>query len=205
MSESNLEALRRASGNARAALTDAAVEGAAKAEQPLRPHVNRGPSSNEWRTPKVIVEAAREVLGHIDLDPASSPGANETVRASRIFTAEENGLENIWFGRVWMNPPYSKGLMGPFCQRLREQVQNGNVKQAIVITNNSTETGWFTDLRLVSSALCFTHNRVQFERPDGETGKTPAQAQTIFYSGLNVAAFVDAFERRHKIGWVVRL
>lgn len=37
--------------------------------------------SNEWFTPARYVEAAREVLGSIDLDPASCEAGNRIVQA----------------------------------------------------------------------------------------------------------------------------
>jgi hypothetical protein len=41
---------------------------------------------NDWRTPRKFLDAAREVLGAIDLDPASGPEANETVKAAKFYT-----------------------------------------------------------------------------------------------------------------------
>lgn len=61
--------------------------------------------TQEHYTPASIVEAAREVLGEIDLDPASCLEAQRTVRAERFFTRGVNGLFQPWRGRVFLNPP----------------------------------------------------------------------------------------------------
>jgi hypothetical protein len=47
----------------------------------------------EWYSPREVVDAARDVLGAIDLDPASCDLANEVIQAAQIFTRERNGLE----------------------------------------------------------------------------------------------------------------
>lgn len=39
-------------------------------------------NSNAWFTPAPIVEAARVVLGQIDLDPASCAQSNQVIRAT---------------------------------------------------------------------------------------------------------------------------
>ena len=61
----------------------------------------------EWWTPAELVEAARDVLGVIELDPASCAGAQATVRARRFHTLEDDGLAQEWSGAVWLNPPGS--------------------------------------------------------------------------------------------------
>lgn len=75
--------------------------------------------SPEWYTPSPFVEAAREVMGAIDLDPASHEEANQTVKAARFFTVEDDGLKHPWFGRVFVNPP--GGLVALFWTKLMQR------------------------------------------------------------------------------------
>jgi DNA N-6-adenine-methyltransferase (Dam) len=72
----------------------------------------------EWYTPPHIIEAARRVLGTIDLDPASCREAQECVHATQFFTTTDDGLQQTWRGRVWLNPPYSTAPIGPFINKL---------------------------------------------------------------------------------------
>ena len=64
---------------------------------------------DEWGTPEKYIALAREVMGEIDLDPASNEHAQRTVQARQYFTREDSGLVHPWVGRVWLNPPYTKG------------------------------------------------------------------------------------------------
>lgn len=62
--------------------------------------------SEEHFTPAPIVQAARRLMGNIELDPASCQEANEVVQASRIFTKADSGLDQIWKAdSVFLNPP----------------------------------------------------------------------------------------------------
>lgn len=90
-------------------------------------HVGQNSGENEWYTPAPIIEAARAVLGDIDLDPASTEAANSTVKAAQFFSAEDNGLDQAWHGRVWMNPPYSQPLVQQFADKLVTSVKAGDV------------------------------------------------------------------------------
>src|SRR5207247_5573395 len=88
--------------------------------------------SDEWYTPSDIIECARRVLGEIDLDPASCPRANRTVKAAHYYSRQQNGLNLPWFGRVWMNPPYG-GAAESFALKLIAEHQSGHVAAAVAL------------------------------------------------------------------------
>lgn len=165
-------------------------------ESSPKPHVSYNSGNNEWYTPKEYIDAARDVMGSIDLDPASNPTANETVKAEMYFTAEQDGLLQEWFGNVWLNPPYSSDLIGKFA----EKVTTEDLEQAIVLVNNATETAWFEKIVSVSSAIVFPTSRVKFYRPDGTIG-APLQGQAVLYIGANAERFLQVFSR---FGWGVK-
>lgn len=164
-------------------------------------HRAQGTGENEWYTPAEHLRAAREVLGGFDLDPASSPLANETVGAARIFTADDNGLEQEWSGRVWLNPPYSQPTISQFAEKLASEWEAGRVQSAIALTHNYTDTGWFHRLASSCRAICFTRGRIGFVNPEGKKA-APTQGQAFFYFGRDAERFIERFSG---IGFVVEV
>ncbi len=164
-------------------------------------HRALGTGENEWYTPAVHLQAARAVLGGIDLDPASSPLANETVGADQIFTMDDDGLNQPWSGKVWLNPPYSQPAIANFAEKLASEWQDGNLESAIALTHNYTDTAWFHRLATTCSAICFTRGRIGFVNPEGKKA-APTQGQAFFYFGQDVDAFADQFG---PIGFVVEV
>lgn len=180
-------------GKVTAALVQQAVETVTN-----KPHVAHNSGENEWYTPPDYIEAARRVMGNIDLDPASSTIANATVQADEFYSKDDNGLEQEWLGRVWLNPPYAAELIGPFIERLAANVEAGNVTEAVVLVNNATETGWFYRLVSVASAVLFTRGRVRFLDPQGNPRGAPLQGQALVYIGQRPDRFFAEFG---KFGW----
>lgn len=162
------------------------------AAEPTKPHVAQNSGENEWYTPGVFIEAARSVLGGIDLDPASSEVANRTVQAARFYTVEDDGLKQDWpVGRIWMNPPYAQPLMGQFAAKYAAEIRKGST--GIVLVNNATETVWFQAIVQVSAAVCFPQSRIRFIDQEGVPSGAPLQGQAILYAGPDPDGFEAAF------------
>jgi ParB-like chromosome segregation protein Spo0J len=157
-----------------------------------------GSGENEWYTPAEYADMAREVMGSIDLDPASCVEANEVIQASQFYTKEDDGLTKDWKGNLWINPPYSRDLMPAFVDKLKQSFINGDVDSAILLSHNNTDTAWFHSLASVSSAICFPKKRIKFYR--GEEIAAPTNGQAFFYLGDNVGDFADIFG---EVGFVV--
>lgn len=159
----------------------------------------QGTGENEWYTPAEYVEAAREVLGAFDLDPASSEYAQRTVRAAKFFTVNDDGLKQEWGGRVWLNPPYAQPAIANFIDKLLLELREGRTTSAILLTHNYTDTGWFHAAAGAANAICFTRGRIRFVSPDGGIA-APTQGQAFFYFGPDVDVFAGTFKR---VGFVL--
>jgi len=169
-----------------------AVVEAEGAREKSIPHVARNSGENEWYTPREYIEAAVAVMGGIDCDPASSEIANRTVRATRYYTKEDDGLKLPWGRRVWLNPPYARSLVTKFSKAMIEKFEKGEVGETCILVNNATETRWFQDLLSVATCVCFVRRRVRILDPDGNPG-APLQGQAVIYLGPKAVRFSEAF------------
>jgi DNA N-6-adenine-methyltransferase (Dam) len=154
--------------------------------------------SNEWYTPAEYIYAVREVLGEIDIDPASCEFANKTVQAKHYYTIEQNGLMLPWYGNVFCNPPYGKTSIGDgsnleqFTNKLIGEYQRGNVTQAILLIPANTATSWFPPLW--QYPICFPDFRIRFYTVNGPS--SGASFGSIFiYLGSNEVKFFEVFCR----------
>lgn len=134
--------------------------------------------TDSWITPRAIVES----LGEFDLDPCQCVPQPWPL-ATQHYTVEHDGLRQPWFGRVWLNPPYSTA--GDWLDRL------GSHGDGIALIFARTETAMFR--RCVweqADGLLFIHGRLHFHHPDGTkaAGNSGAPSVLVAYGESNVDA-----------------
>lgn len=147
--------------------------------------------SNDWWTPKQYIDAVYEVMGGIDLDPASTEEANKTVGAKTIYTEDNDGLSQIWQGRVFLNPPYGN-LCREFIGQFYEFWGSSVVEAVILVNANSVDTDWFQPL--FTGVMCFTDHRINFNSPYGEATAS-THGNCFIYFGPNEEKFAAVFEK----------
>lgn len=152
-------------------------------------------ATEEWYTPALYVDMAREVLGKIDLDPASNHTAQKWIQAERYYTEVDNGLAQPWCGKVWLNPPYGK-TNGKSNQEVwskkLEREYFRDVTEAILLVNSTHGYKWYEELWL-RWPVCCVRERIRFIKPDGTQGDQAKRGQTFVYFGNNYRQFIDVF------------
>lgn len=162
--------------------------------------------SNEWYTKSIYIEAAREVMGGIDLDPASCEMANRVVQAPTYYTQQDNGLLKPWYGRIWLNPPYGRAKgskdgkaishQQAFAERLQLEYSIGNIEQAVLLSLGNPNSTWFQPF--FDFSMCFYRGHLPFYRPDGTEGDFGFPLAFV-YLGAHEDRFISTFSRFGRI------
>jgi DNA N-6-adenine-methyltransferase (Dam) len=141
-------------------------------------------ASPEWYTPPEIAQLANAVLGTIDLDPSWHP--DSPVRAATTYTEIDDGLSKDWAGRVYLNPPYGRGI-DDWISKLVVSYEDGAVFEAIALVPARVDTEWFR--RLDDYPRCFVSGRLTFSNAD-----SPAPfPSAVFYLGSHIEKFHRLF------------
>ncbi len=163
-----------------------------------------------WYTPSKYIEMARQVMGSIDLDPASCDVAQSWIKADFYYCGKVyNGLDMPYYKNVWLNPPFDNTAL--WCTKLYNEIAKGNVDQAIILVNSNHGYKWYEELWR-KFPVCCARERIEFLTDVNEdeikwgTAKsvqigdhrlmTKGQAkrgQTFAYYGNNIEAFYNVF------------
>jgi len=124
--------------------------------------INSQSKNGRNATPLPIVEMARDVLGWIDLDPASDAVINRDVKATRYFTRHTDGFSMDWHSpSIWLNPPGKTLSQGKqvtatdWFRKLYHHWKEGDVEEAIALVYRAGSIGSL-GMDILSLPLCLT-------------------------------------------------
>jgi len=143
-------------------------------------------NTNAWNTPSIIIDKTIELMGSIDLDPCSDSYTNPNVPAERHFTIDDDGLNQPWHGRVYMNPPYGNEI-GNWTGKLKNEYEMGRTTQAVALVPSRTDTEWFRGL--CKYPRCFIWGRLRFS----EYENSAPFPSMIVYFGSDITKFTSVF------------
>ncbi len=137
-------------------------------------------TSVEWLTPPELVKK----LGIFDLDPCT-PISPPFLHARYNFNINDNGLNKKWFGRVYMNPPYGKGM-----EKWLEKLKYHGNGIALIFARTETKC-FFAHIWNDADALLFVKGRIKFFNLKGEQIGTPGAPSVFIAYGKENAKILE--------------
>jgi len=136
----------------------------------------------EWLTPPELVIK----LGEFDLDPCSPINA-PFLHANTNYTISDNGLSKDWFGRVYLNPPYGRGM-----ELWMEKLKNHGNGIALIYARTETQY-FFEHIWNDANAILFVKGRIRFYDIFGiQSGRPVAPSVFIAYGRENALALKNS-------------
>ena len=124
-------------------------------EAPRTPSVHFSSASDNWATPQAFFDACNQEFGPFTLDVCASP---TNAKCDRFFTVSDDGLKQLWDGRVWMNPPYGRTI-GRWMQKAYESSLAGAFVACLVPAR--TDTAWWHEYA-ARGRVRFLRGRLRF-------------------------------------------
>lgn len=140
-------------------------------------------TTTEWLTPPDLVKK----LGKFDLDPCT-PVDPPFVHAKTNFSKNVDGLSKEWFGRVYLNPPYGKGM-----EKWIEKLKNHGNGIALIFARTETKC-FFNHIWDDADAVLFVKGRIKFYNVEGVQKGTPGAPSIFIAYGSNNAKILESSE-----------
>lgn len=123
-------------------------------------------TTDEWSTPIDYFATIEERFGPFDLDACARL---KTSKAPKFFSIETDGLKQSWFGKVWVNPPYSRP--SEWCAKAAAEMAVGNCELIVMLLPAAVDTNWFHDYVVPYARIELMRGRLKFCDWTGEPVK----------------------------------
>jgi len=152
--------------------------------------------SDCWRTPLDHLERVFRVLGDVDLDPCADVNPDNHFASANLV---HHGLNHLWRGRVFMNPPYSQA------SKWVPYAWNSGAPVLGLIHVATASNYWHRSIWGCAQRICFVHGRIEFVDPITNEPCKQNRYDSVFVLWNATAEQRSAFDREYsKIGWLPR-
>ena len=128
---------------------------------------NRGlfsSASGEYTTPRELYCRLNEEFA-FTLDPAAT---DENHLCEEYYTEEDDGLALPWYGSVFVNPPYGRGIIEWVRKCYIESLDHARV--VVGLLPSRTDTKWWHEYVMKADDIRFLRGRLKF---GGSTNSAP--------------------------------
>ena len=129
----------------------------------------------EWATPQELFDRLNRQYGPFTLDPCCTEA---NAKCAERFTVAEDGLEQKWTGRVFMNPPYGRKI-GKWIWKAYCATRSGEAEIVVCLVPARTDTAWWHDL-CMTGEVEFIRGRVYFEQ-EGKSDRAPFPSAIVVF------------------------
>lgn len=139
-----------------------------------RHDVVKSTESNDYYTPEWIFE---KLNTKFDVDVAAPCGGVPWIPAAHSWCILNDGLQQNWYGRVWMNPPFSA-----VTEWAKKFMAHGNGIALLPMAKSL----WFIDIWNEADAIMTLPSRLKFEHITKGTTGIYAQSTLVAMGEENV-------------------
>jgi len=148
--------------------------------------------TDEWSSPRDIVEPIDSAVGGFDLDPCS--GAEQSPFATVTYTESDDGLTSPCHGDVWVNPPYSA------VADWVDKAVTSEADRVVFLCKGDSSTDWWQRAAEHADIICAVDHRLSF----GDSDNTAPFPSHILVFGSVGSLLVDVLREHGQlltVGW----
>lgn len=137
-------------------------------------------AKEDWETPQVLFDKLHAEF-HFTLDVCATKA---NAKCKRFYTLRDDGLKQTWRGRVWMNPPYGRGI------DLWVQKAFESQTLCVCLLPVRSDTKWWHRYVMKAGELRLLTRRLSF---GNSTNKAPFPAAIVVFPGRNTIPNLTSF------------
>ena len=135
-------------------------------------NVHFSSATEMWSTPQEFFDKYNKIY-KFNLDVCATP---ENTKCENYFTEIDNGLEQVWKGACWMNPPYGRTIKEWMKKAYESSLEGTTV---VCLVPSRTDTAWWHEYA-VKGDIEFIRGRLKF---GGHTNSAPFPSAVIVFKG----------------------